>query len=39
VEFFVWARQTWQARNAAASPHLNPEELDAAIAALHEGRP
>lgn len=39
VEFFVWARRTWQARNAAASPALSPEELDAAIAALHEGRP
>lgn len=39
VEFFVWARQTWQARNAAASPALTREELDAAIAALHEGRP
>ena len=39
VEFFVWARQTWQARNAAAPPALSPEELDAAIAALHEGRP
>lgn len=39
VEFFVWARQTWQARNAAASPALSLEELDAAIAALHEGRP
>lgn len=39
VEFFVWARKAWQARDAAASPALDPQALDAAIAALHEGRP
>jgi len=39
VEFFVWARRTWQARSAAASPGLRGQALDAAIDALHEGRP
>lgn len=39
VEFFVWARRTWQARDAVTSPALTPEGLDAAIAALHQGRP
>ena len=39
VEFFVWARQAWQARAVTMPPAMDQQARKARIVALTEGRP